>query len=123
LHARLALVDQSLAGHLVLVVSLPLVVSGKSFFAGGPFQMSINGNKRKARFFQKSNFAFLWSLHVLYTSANDQFFHRVGKSFALLAPPDLALTDCDCYQPVQKRLVRRVRARGLQDFLGDRHTL
>jgi len=32
LHARLALVDQSLAGHLVLVVSLPLVLSDKSFF-------------------------------------------------------------------------------------------
>jgi hypothetical protein len=38
LHVGLALVDQSLAWHLVLVVSLPLVVSGKSFFAGRPFQ-------------------------------------------------------------------------------------
>jgi len=45
--------------------------------------MSINGNKRKARFFQKSNFAFLWSLHVLYTSANDQFFHRGWKKFCV----------------------------------------
>jgi len=47
-------------------------------------------------------------------SATEQFYRLSQESKE---------STCVSYQHVQKRLVRRVRARGLQDFLGNRHVL